>query len=278
MRDHSMPVNGLADSKTNEATEELFVRFLDTRDPFLRHRIVCDNLNLVRPIVRKFKTYVDSVEDLLQVGYIGLIKAVDLFDAGRKVKFSTYATHWIEGEIRHYLRDKAEATRKPRWLTDLTGKINRFIDRYVQEHQKLPGVKEISEGLNIAEEGILEIAKAKSALSMQRIQTDDLENIDVEKVRSLRMDHFKLPIEDVILVEQALENLKKMERKVVYLFFYYDLTQMQIASRLGFSQKKVSRLLNKALVQLKGFFSKTSVVLFVASFLLYLAAGLVRKT
>jgi RNA polymerase sigma-B factor len=272
-----MQANTLEDSKIEETTEDLFVRFTDMRDPLIRHRIICANLNLVRPVVKKFRSFVDSVDDLLQVGYIGLIKAVDLFDSSRKVKFSTFATRWIEGEIRHYLRDKADATRKPRWLTDLTKKVNRFVDAYVQEHQKMPVVKEISEGLNISEEGILEIAKAKESLSMERIESADLENIDVNKVRSLRAEHFKLPIEDIILIEQALEHLKKAEKKVVYLFFYYDLTQMQIASKLGFSQKKVSRLLNKALTELKSFFSRTSMVALMPEFVLIFLAGLGRK-
>jgi RNA polymerase sigma-B factor len=172
------------------------------------------------------------------------------------VKFSTFATHWVEGEIRHYLRDKAEVARKPRWILDLVKRVDRYIQQYMQENQRMPEVREISRDLNISEEGIVEIIRVKNALSMDRIEEGGSSDVEINKIKSLRVESFKLPIEEKIAVEQAIENLKMLEKKIVYLFFYYDLTQMQISDRLGISQKKVSRLLNKAVEHIKGYFAR----------------------
>lgn len=239
-----------------EAIEDLFRLYADRADPYIRHLIICRSIDLVKPIVRKFGNLGESREDLLQIGYIGLIKAVDRFDYARGIKFSTFATHWIEGEIRHYLRDRAEIARKPRWVLDLVKKVDRFIQQYMQEHQKMPDVREISGSLNIAEEGIVEIIRVKNALSMNTIEDGGSYDIELTKIKSVRSESFRLQIEDRIAIEQAVEKLKELEKKIVYLFFYYDLTQMQISDKLGISQKKVSRLLNTAITHIKGYFAR----------------------
>ena len=242
--------------KESESIEDLFMEYSEKGEPYIRHLIICKSLDLVKPIVRRFGNLGESREDLLQIGYIGLIKAVDRFEVKRKVKFSTFATHWVEGEIRHYLRDKAEVARKPRWILDLVKRVDRYIQQYMQENQRMPEVREISRDLNISEEGIVEIIRVKNALSMDRIEEGGSSDVEINKIKSLRVESFKLPIEEKIAVEQAIENLKMLEKKIVYLFFYYDLTQMQISDRLGISQKKVSRLLNKAVEHIKGYFAR----------------------
>lgn len=248
---------------SGETTEMLFQRLERTGDSYLRHSIILKNLHLVRPVVKKFAHLGGILEDLAQVGYIGLIKAVDLYDVHRKIKFSTFATRWIEGEIMHYVRDKADIARKPRWLSELSNKVNRFIDEYVQNHQKFPEISEIAHSLNIDEEGIQEIIKSRSVLSLSQDGAESPDEVDINKIRSTRPESFKLPIEDRILVEQALDRLKQLEKRIVFLFFYYDFTQMQIAEKLGLSQRKVSRLLGKAVCSLKEFFQGKTVFLFV---------------
>ncbi len=248
---------------SGETTEMLFLRLERTGDPYLRHSIILRNLHLVRPVVKKFVHLMGILEDLVQVGYIGLIKAVDLYDVHRKIKFSTFATRWIEGEIMHYIRDKADIARKPRWLGELSNKVNRFIDEYVQNHQKFPETSEIAHALNIDEEGIQEIIKSRTFLSLSQEGSEYPDEVDINKIRSIRPESFRLPIEDRILVEQALERLKKLEKRIVFLFFYYDFTQMQIAEKLGLTQRKVSRILGKAVFSLKQFFQGKTVFLFV---------------
>lgn len=232
-------------------TEEDFILYARTRDPALRDKIIRDNLHLVPPLVRKFRDVGEHREDLLQVGYIGLIRAVDLFNASRQVKFSTFATHWVMGEIRHYLRDKAYAARRPRWLSGLNKEINDYIDVFLQKNQRLPMIGEVSRALNITEEGIMEIIRARSFLSMDAAQSTLDRFVDVNKIKSLRYETLRLPIEDRILLGQAIERLKDFEQKAIFLFFYVDLTQTQIAKKMGLSPKRVSRMLGRALRKLR---------------------------
>ncbi len=236
--------------------EALFQKYASTRDSYTRHQIISRNLNLVKPVVRKFLHSSESYHDMLQVGYIGLIKAVDLFDVTRNVRFSTFATRWIEGEIRHHIRDKAESIKKPRWLVELTGKVNRYTEKYEHEHHRLPGIDEISSALNIAPAGIVEIMKCREAGRPGSLDDQDAGEIDRGRIRSVKRETFKLPIEDRIALEEAISHLQNAERKIIYSIFYYDLTQMQIAKKLGISQKKVSRVLQKALDTMKRMLQK----------------------
>ena len=227
-----------------------------TREPALRERIICAYMALAQSLTRKFPEYPKFREDLIQVGYIGLIKAVDGFDPGRDVQFSTYATHLINGEIRHYLRDRTEEIRLPRWIKEVSHRVNLFIADFMQKNERLPSVEEISRGLNIAPEGVEEIVRVKNPVFCQSFEDLRQAEIDVQKIKSLRYEDFKLPIEDRIVLLQSLEKLKTIEQKIVYLFFYKDLTETQIAQKMGLSQKKVSRVLRSSVLRLKEFLTK----------------------
>ena len=217
---------------------------------------VCDNLHLVAPIVRKFRETGANFEDLVQVGYVGLIKAVDSFNESFNVKFSTYATHLVAGEIRHYLRDRVDTVKKPRWLSALSRKMAIFIDRFLQEHQRLPTLGEIAQGINVSEEGVVEILKARSLATPAPLEEMNEETIAVEKIRSLHYETLRLPIEDSIALSQTIEALRALEQKVVYLFFYMDLNQTEIAKMMGLSQKKVSRVLHRGLDRMREILGK----------------------
>jgi RNA polymerase sigma-B factor len=237
-----------------EQDRELFSQFASLKKEKnlqVRNRIIEENLKLVFPIAQKFRSSGECLEDLLQVGYIGLIKAVDNFDPDRGVKFVTYASHCISGEIRHYLRDSSSSIKQPRWLRKLSQGVSRFVESFLQKNSRLPAIREIAEGLNISEDGIIEILKAKKPVSLSDVSGNDQERVDYERIKSLKYQTFKLPIEDVIALEEAVEELKNLEKKVIYLFFYQDLTQIQIARNLGLSQKKVSRTLQKSLGKLR---------------------------
>ncbi|MDQ7822116.1 MAG: sigma-70 family RNA polymerase sigma factor [Candidatus Eremiobacteraeota bacterium] len=234
--------------------EELFRDYSRSRDPFLRHTLISRHLDLAKPVVRKYRNLGESNDDLLQVAYIGLIKAVDLYDVERGIKFSTFASHWIEGEVKHYLRDKVEMARRPRWLNELAGSVNRLIEKHLQEHQTPPSTEAVSRELNIPEHKVKEVLKAKESGNTHRVSLDEVGEGDLEKSIAPAYESFKLPDDEMILLKQALEHLRLFERKVVFLFFYYDLTQMQIAQRMGISQRKVSRVLSKAVEGMKKFF------------------------
>ncbi|MCE1248657.1 MAG: sigma-70 family RNA polymerase sigma factor [Firmicutes bacterium] len=222
-----------------------------SRDPAIRDRLVRDNLSIVVPVARKFTQNRDNQEDLIQVGYIGLIKAVDNYDPDRGVKFITYATHCVMGEIRHYIRDKAESVKRPRWLTSLNREVTKFMDDFLQNEKRLPSIKEISTALNIESEGIVEILKSRYVVSLDDYGEASNDYLMLDRIKSIRPENFRLPVEDRIVLEQAIEQLKLLEKSVINLFFYKDLTQSQIAVNLGLSQKKVSRMLKKAIEKLR---------------------------
>ncbi len=176
-------------------------------------------------------------EDLIQAGYEGLLKALKRFDPGRGVRFVTFASHYIMGEIRHQLRREASFDR-PGWVADIQSRIYRVMDDLLQKTGEPPSMEEIAEAVNIRKEGVIQ------ALQAGRV---DLETLDLNQFKHLYYENFKLPIEDQIAVRQALKRLNDMQRRVLYLIFYRDLTQQQVAKKMGIGQRKVSRLMHRGL-------------------------------
>jgi RNA polymerase sigma-B factor len=236
---------------------ELFARYRSTGDVALRDEIFSRHLSLVDSYSRNFaRTGAAERDDLVQVGYLGLLGAIERFDPERGVKFSTYAGHCVDGEIRHFIRDKTESIRRPRWMRKLSRQVAMLLESYMQAKSRLPTLKEISEALNIDEEGVVAILRAKQPLSLEdERQTGG----SAERVRSLRHVSFQLPIEDRIAISEAFDSLLGLEQKVIYLFFVQDLTQKQIAGKLSLSPRKVSRLMQKALDSLRGWLEKDEV-------------------
>jgi len=211
---------------------------------------------LVKNIAYKFKNSGEPLEDLEQLGYIGLINALNLYNQQRKVKFETYASWFISGEIRHYIRDKHQAIRIPHWITELNGKIDKFIVKYKEETKQMPSLKKIAQEFNLTEEGVKEVLKARDVVHTVSIDQDN-RNYDcndhpvLEKIKNDHYKNFKLPIEDLITLELALNKLKILQRKVVNYIFIKDLTQTKTAKRLAISQRQVSRIKKEALKTLK---------------------------
>jgi RNA polymerase sigma-B factor len=215
---------------------------------------------LVETMAKKFlrKSHGELLEDLIQVGAVGLIKAVDHFDPARESEFNHYAVSQISGEIRHYLRDKQNLVRPPRWLNFLLYKIGQESEKLTQKLGRLPTHKEIAESLNIAEEGITEALKLQKTISNPLLSAAEEEEFDLlrHKLRSQKQISFQLPVEDKITLIQAIEKLLLIEKKAIFLFFYYDLTQMEIGKKLGLSQKNVSRVILKGVKKLKNTLEK----------------------
>lgn len=233
---------------------ELFTRYRTSGDIRCRDEIFTRHLPVVETLSRNFaRSGVAEKDDLLQVGYLGLLGAIERFDPERGVKFSTYAGHCVDGEIRHFIRDKTESIRRPRWMRKLSRQIATFLESYLQAQARLPTLKEISEALNISEEGVVTILKAKQPVSLE---DDSSKPSAVEGIHSLRHVTFQLPIEDRIAISEAFEKLLALEQKVIYLFFVQDLTQKQIAGKLSLSPRKVSRLMQKGLDALRGWLEK----------------------
>ena len=211
---------------------------------------------MVKNISYKFKNSGEPLEDLEQVGYIGLINAYNLYNRERGVKFKTYATWLISGEIRHYIRDKHQVIKIPSWMLKLNKKIDEFIISYKKENNKFPSLSEISEKFNLTEEGIKETLKAREAVQIVSLDQEQRKYSSdsypkIEKIKSRNYETFKLPIEDIITLKTAFSKLKKLQRKVIYYIFEKDLTQTKTARKLGISQRKVSRIKESALKELR---------------------------
>ena len=211
---------------------------------------------LVKSIAYKFINSGEPLKDLEQLGYIGLINALNLYNQDKGAKFETYATWLITGEIRHYIRDKCFIIKIPRWMKDLNKNIDEFILEYKKENNQAPSLLEISNKLNIAEEGVKEILKARNAVQIVSIDQEPRKcnpNIypNLHTIKSKHYEDFKLPIEDVIALRTAFSELKKTQQKVIYYIFVKDLVQTKIAKKLGISQRKVSRIKKSALKELK---------------------------
>ena len=211
---------------------------------------------LVKAIAQKFKNSGEPLEDLEQLGYIGLINAINLFNSQRKVKFETYASWFISGEIRHYIRDKHQQIKIPHWITELNRRINHFIVSYKTEFNKTPSLEILAEEFNLSKEGVKEVLKARDVVHMVSIDRDnrdgDYNELPIiEKIKNDHYKSFRLPIEDLISLEIAVNKLKDLQRKVLKYIFMKDFTQKKAAKKLSISQRQVSRIKNKALKSLK---------------------------
>lgn len=225
----------------------------------LSDSIINKHTPLVKAIARKYINSGETIEDLEQIGYLGLINALQLFDEKKGVKFETYAYWLINGEIRHYIRDKYSVVKVPHWVKDYNRKIDQYVEQYRKQHQKFPTLDNISDHFNITEEGIVEILKGRNAVQVISL---DKENRDSErdyvpildKIRSKEYQSFQLPIEDIIHLKNIFHTLKNIQKKVIYYLFYMDLTQTKVAKKLGLTQKQVSRIKQEAIEELKKYY------------------------
>lgn len=182
-----------------------------------------------------------SREDLYQVGVEGLLKALQRYDCASGVMFTTYAGNCIMGEIRHYVR-KEMSYYRPRIIERLQDNIESIIEKELSEKGDIPDMHNIADRLNIRDEGIHEVMRAGLA---------PLDEVDLSKISSQRLESFRLPVEDKIVLEQALNKLSELQKKVIYMLFYRDLTQQQAAEKLSINQRKVSRLLHSSLESMR---------------------------
>jgi RNA polymerase sigma-B factor len=235
-------------------TRELFIQFRQSGDFRLRDEIIALNIDLVDYLARKFIHRGEPIEDLLQVGYIGLIKSVDRFDIDRGVEFSTYATPTILGELRRYLRDKGWTIRIPRRLQTKGFEISQGIDNLTQELRRPPTLKEISAHLNISLEETVETIESGFALNYLSLDTTFIR--DDEQTFCL-IDYIGDDNDDYSLTEyreavgKLISRLGEREQQVVYMRFFRGMTQTEIARTLHISQMHVSRMLRKILEKLR---------------------------
>ncbi len=216
----------------------------------VRERLVEMHLPLVRFFARRYTGRGEPFDDLLQAGALGLVKAVDRFDPGRGLEFSTYAAPTILGEIRRHFRDRTWAVHVHRGLQELTGQVTRCAAELTQHLGRAPSIPELAARIGQPEERVLEAldcAAAYTADSLEAPTGDDRTLGDL-----LGADDQALT--DVDLHESltpALARLPDRERRILQFRFYGNMTQSQIAGHLGISQMHVSRLLARTLTRLR---------------------------
>jgi RNA polymerase sigma-B factor len=235
--------------------EELIEEYQRTRNVDILQKILTINDGLVHAVLKRFPYFPDPYEDIVQVARLGMIKAVQRFDTDRGVEFSSYATSIVDGEVRHYLRDNT-LMRQPRWLRKSEKRIEEASIELSRKLNRAPTLEELSRTSNITTEGILEILKVRSQVSLYSIddpvsRNDFQPDLDHNSIGSLRFESFSLPVEDEIMLHEAYQALSVFQKKLVYMLFYKDLTQTEVAKQLGMTQRKVSREVNKALGMLK---------------------------
>ena len=249
-RDESRPDRG--------RTRELFARFAETTDAerdALRDELVVAHLNLVRFLAVKFANRGEPLDDLIQVGTVGLLKAIDRFELERGVEFTTYATPTIVGEIKRYFRDKGWAVKVPRRLQELNLAVNRALDKLAIDLGRSPTVAELAEHLGAQEEDILEaqeLGQAYNLLSLDSEVSGEADKKSQTLADTVGANDAALELlEDRANLERAFHVLTGRERVIIYLRFYESISQTEIAKRLNVSQMHVSRLQAKALEKLR---------------------------
>src|SRR5829696_1494349 len=214
-------------------------------------QILSTNGKILNHIVRRYASSSDeSYEDLLQVGYVGMMKAVHGYRLDSEAKFSSYAYAMIEGEIKHHLRD-SDLVKIPRWARSLHARVSEATSKLTAELGRPPLIEEVASVVNVTPEGVSELMKLFCDTDVLSLDAGEGEEVDVSAIKSLRYETFALPVEDRILLEQALESLTELQRKVIYLFFYKDLCQTEIGRKLGLSQRKTSRTVASAVKVLR---------------------------
>ncbi len=237
------------------STLELLRLYQSNPDLNLRNQLVQLNIGLVRhEVYRWLQQSTETFDDLMQVGSLGLIRAIERFDMGKGYAFSSFAVPYIRGEIQHYLRDKSTSMRIPRRWQALQSQSTRVIRQLQANLGRLPNDQEIADALDISAAEWQEVKLAnrnRSLLSLDAPVQDEDSACLGDLLPDLKYKSFQLAQEDQIRLQQALHQLEKRTREVLEFVFLYDLTQKETAECMGISAVTVSRRVKQGLTHLK---------------------------
>jgi RNA polymerase sigma-B factor len=235
--------------------EELFRRYYRTRDPVVREQLVMNHMNLVRFLAKKFASRGEPLDDLIGVGTIGLMHAVDRFDPERGIRFATFATPTIVGEIKRHFRDRGWAIKVPRRLQEVNLAANKAVEALTIRLNRPPTAQEVADQIGASLEETLEGMELGHMYEL--VSLDNELGGDDDDSRSRLEDY--VGVEDAAFeeygvrdrLEDAIGRLGARERKIVILRFFKGWSQTDVARELGISQMHVSRLQHKALSRLR---------------------------
>jgi RNA polymerase sigma-B factor len=241
-------------SRPEKPDRQLLRRYHQSGDLQARERLIEQYLPLVRSLARRYSYRGEQLEDLVQVGCIGLIKAIDRFDVDRGVELTTYATPNIIGEIKRHFRDKGWSVRVPRGLQELNVRLSRLMEELTVQLERSPTIPELAKAAGVEEEEVLEALETGQAYATLSLSapTSGEEGDDLDPLESLgEVEHEYEVSEDRAVLAPGLKVLDDRERRILQLRFYEGLTQSQIAQQVGISQMHVSRLIRRALEKIR---------------------------
>jgi RNA polymerase sigma-B factor len=232
----------------------LLRRYHEHGDVAAREQLIEQYMSLVRSLARRYSYRGEQLEDLVQIGAIGLIKAIDRFDLNRGVELTTYATPNIIGEIKRHFRDRGWSVRVPRGLQELNVQLSRLIEQLTVQLSRSPTITELAEAADVSEEEVLEAlesGRAYSSLSLSGGGSGD-EDGELDPLESLGTEEHEYEVsEDRAVLAPGFRALDERERKILHLRFFKGLTQSQIAQQVGISQMHVSRLIRRSLEKIR---------------------------
>jgi len=232
----------------------LLRRYHEDGDLQAREQLIEQYMSLVRSLARRYSYRGEQLEDLVQIGAIGLIKAIDRFDLERGVELTTYATPNIIGEIKRHFRDKGWSVRVPRGLQELNVQLSRLVEQLTVQLARSPTIPELAKAAGVEEEEVLEALESGRAYTLLSLSVgggvgdDD----DLDPLESLGTEEHEYEVsEDRAVLAPGFKVLDERERKILQLRFFEGLTQSQIAQQVGISQMHVSRLIRRSLEKIR---------------------------
>ena len=232
----------------------LLRRYHEQGDLAAREELIERYMSLVRSLARRYSYRGEQLEDLVQIGAIGLIKAIDRFDLDRGVELTTYATPNIIGEIKRHFRDKGWSVRVPRGLQELNVQVSKLIEQLTVQLGRSPTIAELAKAADVEEEAVLEALESGRAYSSVSLSTGggSDEDGDLDPLESLgTLEHEYEVSEDRAVLAPGFKVLDDRERKILHLRFFRGMTQSQIAEQIGISQMHVSRLIRRSLEKIR---------------------------
>lgn len=239
---------------SEEDIQALLDRYAKSASPAIRDEIVLQYANLVESVARRFACTAEPVEDLVQEGFIGLINSIDRYDQSKGVKFSTYATHFIIGQMKHYLRDKGKIIKEPAWLQELSQRVAKTMEGLFQELNRQATEKEIADIMQMPEKTIAELLAMREVFKVSSLDSErDASNgpCEAEKVADDSLVCYQIPTEDRLVLESAMDGLKDIEQRVIYYHYYRGLNQTEIARKLNISCNYVSHIIRNGTKKLR---------------------------
>lgn len=253
------PGKGKRTTRRELDNEELVVQLRATEPSSpersaLEERIIERNVGLVKSIAVKFVGSGEPFDDLIQAGYIGLLNAVANYDLAHNTRFSTYASHLIQGEIRHYIRDRHSTIRIPQWVQTMNRRIKQAEEAHFQAHGQPPTLRELGAALELTEVQLAALLRGRDAMTYVSIDQERRSsdpNPAPPTLEEILPESPGFPLDTRMRIMAAIDELAQMQQLIVQGLFYQGKSQSEVGQELGISQRQVSRIKDRALDELR---------------------------